>query len=92
MFYEKTDKRRAGEARKFFSNKGFIEYEIKEIEERAAAVTRVLVRVKWETNEKIFDEILEFGCCYENKKKEEVALPWRNNGNWVICPEGARFI
>lgn len=86
MFYEKTDKKRAGEAKKLFSNKKFIEYEIKEIEERAAAMTRVLVRVKWETNEKLFDELLEFGCCYENDKKEDVALPWRNNGNWVIYP------
>jgi hypothetical protein len=85
LFYEKTDKKRAGEARKFFSNKRFIEYEIKEIEERAAAMTRVLVRVEWKTDEKLFDEILEFGCCYENNNKD-VALPWRNNGKWVIYP------
>lgn len=85
IFYGETDKKRAGEARKFFSCKKFIEYEIKEVEEKASATTRVLVRAKWETNNKLFDEYLEFGCCYENNTKE-VALPWRNNGSWIIYP------
>lgn len=46
--YEKSEKKRAGECRKMFSSKNFCSFEIKEIEERACSMTRILVQVDWE--------------------------------------------
>lgn len=87
MFYgEKSDNKRAGECREFFQNKDFESFEFKEVEERACALSRVLVKAKWRVNEKQFNELLEFGCVYENNNEGEIVLPWRDNGEWIIIP------
>lgn len=83
--YEESDRKRAGECRNFFAPKELISYELKEIEERGCALTRVLVEVKWQSLSNTYDELLEFGVVYQNKSKE-VALPWKNNGEWIIMP------
>lgn len=83
--YEESDRKRAGECRNFFDSKELISYELKEIEERGCAITRVLVEVKWKSLENIHDELLEFGVIYQNESKE-IALPWKNNGEWIIMP------
>lgn len=83
--YEQSDKKRAGECRKMFSTKSFCSFEIKEIEERACAMTRILVQVDWEIDGKHFSEPLEFGSTYQNEN-EKTALPWRRNGEWVLIP------
>lgn len=83
--YEESDRKRAGECRNFFDPKELISYELKEIEERGCALTRVLVEVKWQSLSNTYDELLEFGVVYQNKSKE-VALPWKNNGEWIIMP------
>ncbi|SPF40046.1 hypothetical protein SBF1_2130001 [Candidatus Desulfosporosinus infrequens] len=57
-----------------FQNKKFESFEIQEAEERACALSRVLVKVKWTVNEKLFNELLEFGCVYQNNDGE-TALP-----------------
>jgi len=83
--FRKSDKMRAGECRELFQSKKFESFEIQEVEERACALSRVLVKVKWTVNEKLFNELLEFGCVYQNNN-DETALPWRDNGEWIITP------
>lgn len=83
--YEKSAKKRAGECRKMFSDKMFISFEIKEIEERACSMTRILVKVDWEVNGKRFSEPLEFGSIYQSEN-EKAALPWYGNGEWSLIP------
>ena len=68
-----------------FSSKNFCSFEIKEIEERACSMTRILVQVDWEINGKLFSEPLEFGSIYQDKN-EKAALPWRGNGEWSLIP------
>lgn len=90
MFWSKLSPgKRAGECRAFFINKNFISYELVSIEELSCASARVVVNVKWEENGKIKLEELEFGCIYLNEEDTSiVALPWRNDGEWVIMPWG----
>ena len=83
--YEKSEKKRAGECRQMFSSKTFCSFEIKEIEERACSMTRILVQVDWEINGKHFSEPLEFGSIYQDEN-EKAALPWRGNGEWSLIP------
>lgn len=83
--YEKSEKKRAGECRQMFSPKTFCSFEIKEIEERACSMTRILVQADWEINGKHFSEPLEFGVLYQNEN-EKPALPWRGNGSWCLIP------
>ena len=85
LFYEESKKKRAGECRKMFSSKDFCSFEIKEIEERACSMTRILVQVDWEANGKHFSEPLEFGCLYQDENGK-AALPWRGNGEWCLIP------
>jgi len=83
--YEQSEKKRAGECRKMFSQKVFLSFEIKEIEERACAMTRILIQANWEENGKLFSEQLEFGSVYQGKTNE-LALPWKENGEWHLMP------
>lgn len=83
--YEKSEKRRAGECRQMFSSKNFCSFEIKEIEERACSMSRILVQVDWDIGGKPFSEPLEFGCVYQNEDEKPV-LPWRGNGKWTLIP------
>ena len=61
---EQSEKKRAGECRDLFQNKSFISYELKEIEERACSLTRILVQVTWAVGENQFLENLEFQCIF----------------------------
>ncbi len=83
--YEKSEKRRAGECRQMFSSKNFCSFEIKEIEERACSMSRILVQADWDIGGKPFSEPLEFGCVYQNEDEKPV-LPWRGNGKWTLIP------
>lgn len=80
-----SEGKRAGECRKMFASKEFVSFEIKEIEERACALTRILVQVQWDSERKMHSEPLEFGCVYQDKNGKS-ALPWRGNGEWVLIP------
>lgn len=83
--YEKSEKKRAGECRQLFSGKAFSSFEIKEIEECACSLTRILVQADWDANGKHYSEPLEFGCMYQDED-EKPALPWRENGAWCLIP------
>ena len=83
--YEPSEKKRAGECRQMFSTKTFRSFEIKEIEERACSMTRILVHADWESNGKHFSESLEFGAIYQDENKKP-AFPWRENGAWYLMP------
>lgn len=88
MFSESlSERRRAGECREFFESKKLISFELREVEEKECVLSKVVVKVIWKENEKVKEEELVFGCVYQgNEEKSEVAVPWRNNGEWVIMP------
>ena len=77
--------KRAGECRKLFESKLLDTFEVIEIEERACALAKVVVKVSWITNQSKKEAVLTFGCVYKNTT-EEVAVPWRNNGKWILMP------
>ena len=77
--YESSDKKRAGECRKLFESKNLISYELEEIEERALALTKIVVLVKWESSNVVHTEHLEFGCSYQ-QEDGSVGYPWKDNG------------
>ena len=82
-----SEGRRAGECRDFFENKKLISFELVEVEERACALSKVVIKVRWKENEKVKESELVFGCVYQgDEEKSEVAVPWRDNGEWVIMP------
>ena len=82
-----SDGKRAGECRKLFEDKQLISFELVEIEERACSLSKVVVKVMWKENEKVKGTELTFGCCYKNNENQsEVAVPWRNNGEWIMIP------
>ena len=83
--YESSDKKRAGECRKLFERKNLISYELEEIEERALALTKIVVLVKWESSKVVHIEHLEFGCSYQ-QEDGSVGYPWKDNGMWVLIP------
>ena len=83
--YESSDKKRAGECRKLFDHKNLISYELEEIEERALALTKIVVLVKWESNGIVHTEHFEFGCSYQ-QEDGNVGYPWKNNGTWILIP------
>ena len=77
--------KRAGECRNCFENKPLDTFEIIEVEERACALSKVVVKVWWTTSESNKETLLTFGCVYESSTKS-VGVPWRNNGKWVLIP------
>ena len=79
----------AGECRKLFENKILDTFEIIEAEERACALSKVVVKVWWTTSESNKETLLTFGCAYESNSKS-VGVPWRNNGKWVLIPWNIR--
>lgn len=80
-----SDGKRAGECRKMFEHKILDRFEILEVEERACALSKVVVKVFWTNYEDKKEAILTFGCVYESDTNI-VGVPWRNNGKWVIMP------
>ena len=80
-----SEKKRAGECRKFFEDKLLDKFEILEIEERAFALSKIVISVDWTTTETKKNAQLTFGCTYETKG-ESVGVPWRNNGEWILVP------
>ncbi len=83
--YEKSYGKRAGECRMLFETKKFESFKLIEIEERACSLVRVLVQVQWESRGKQYSVPLEFGCIYQDEN-EELAYPWRGNGQWILMP------
>ena len=83
--HESSDKKRAGECRKLFESKNLISYELEEIEERALALTKIVVLVKWESSNVVHTEHLEFGCSYQ-QEDGSAGYPWKDNGVWVLIP------
>ena len=77
--------KRAGECRKLFESKTLDAFEIIETEECACALSKVVVKVSWTNNRDKKEAVLTFGCVYKNTT-EKVAIPWRNNGEWVLMP------
>lgn len=77
--------KRAGECRKLFESKTLNAFEIIETEEHACALSKVVVKVSWTNNRDKKEAVLTFGCVYKNTT-EKVAVPWRNNGEWVLMP------
>ena len=80
-----SEGKRAGECRKLFAPKRFCSFEVKEVEERACSLTRILLQVEWIVEDKKHSELLEFGVAYQGDK-DDVTVPWRNNGEWKIIP------
>ena len=80
-----SDRKRAGECRQMFQHKELDRFELLEVEERACALSKVVVKVFWTNCEDKKESILTFGCVYESNTNS-VAVPWRNNGKWVIMP------
>lgn len=78
-----SEKKRAGQCRHLFQRKNLISYELKEVEERTCALTRVSVQAEWEDYGNVFSEPLEFGIAYQG---EIGAFPWKGNGKWIIIP------
>ena len=68
-----------------FEHKQLISYELEEIEERALALTKIVVLVKWESNGIVHTEHFEFGCSYQ-QEDGNVGYPWKNNGAWILIP------
>lgn len=83
--YEKSRGLRPKLCRELFQNKELKSYRLIEVEERAISLRRVLVEVKWESNNKIFIENLEFGIIYQDKSHKTL-LPNEKGGEWVIIP------
>lgn len=75
----------AGECRKIFEHKILDTFEIIEIEERACALSKVIVKVFWTDGNRKKEALLTFGCVYESTT-ERVGVPWRNKDKWILMP------
>lgn len=80
-----SEKKRAGECRKFFESKLLNTFELVEVEERACALSKVVVKVFWTVAEKKKEAVLTFGCVYQSNDGR-IGLPWRNDGKWILNP------
>lgn len=83
--YEKSQGLRPKLCRELFQNKELKSYRLIEVEERAISLRRVLVEARWESNNKIFIEYLEFGVVYQDESGNTL-LPNKKEGEWVIIP------
>lgn len=78
--------KRAGECRKLFEHKRLLSFEFKKIEEKACALSEVIVKVKWEENGIVKNTEFILRCVYQGfEGHRDIALPWRENGGWTIC-------
>ena len=86
MFSETlSEKKRAGECRKSFESKLFNTFELVEVEERACALSKVVVKIFWTVAEEKKEAVLTFGCVYQGNDGR-IGLPWRNDGKWILNP------
>ena len=51
-------------------------------------MSKVVVNVAWDSNGEMKSGDLVLGVSYVslNQEAKEAALPWKNNGEWVIYP------
>ena len=51
-------------------------------------MSKGVVKVEWDSNGEMRRGDLVFGVSYVslNQDAKETALPWKNNGEWVIYP------
>lgn len=82
---KKSPGARAGECRKLFKNKILKTYEIVDVVESGCSMSKIDIKVIWTTNNKVREEILTFNSIYMSEDNQ-VALPWRNNGQWTLKP------
>lgn len=82
---KKSPGARAGECRKLFKNKILKTYEIVDVIESGCSMSKIDIKVIWTTNNKVREEILTFNSIYMSEDNQ-VALPWRNNGQWTLKP------
>ena len=62
-------------------------FKLIDVEERACALSKIVVEVRWKENDKVKESKLVFGCAYqENEEESEISVPWRDNGEWIIMP------
>ena len=92
MFPGKTsDSASISDCRKFFESKLFTDYELLEIEERGASLSKLVLKVKWLYQGAMYESTLTFGCAYmKNDDNKTAAVPWRNNGKWCLIPWDVR--
>lgn len=86
--YETSPKKRTGEARKLFEHKKLDAYKLLEVEDCGCGMSKVVVNVAWDSNGETKSGDLVLGVSYVsmNQETKETALPWKNNGEWVIYP------
>lgn len=80
-----SDGKRAGECRQIFASKALNTFEIVEVEEQACALSKIVVKVFWVSQGHSIEANLTFGCSYESTGTS-IAVPWNNDGEWVIIP------
>ncbi len=78
----------AGECRKMFCNKELQSFKIIDVVEETCCLSRVIVDVDIKIGEIKKEETLVFGCWY--KGDSPCALPWNNNGEWIIIPRDTK--
>lgn len=84
--YENNLKKKAGEARELFKEKTLCEYKLVKVEEIGLCITKIEIYVVWKMDNNIKSGNLIFNLIYESVSKKDIAIPCKNNGNWVIKP------
>ncbi|MBS4536786.1 hypothetical protein GOQ29_14285 [Clostridium sp. D2Q-14] len=83
--YESNEKLRPKLCRQQFTNKEFISFKIKEVEDRAISLKRILIEVKWSIKDNVKNAELEFGIIYQDED-EKALIPEEKEGTWVLIP------
>lgn len=83
--HEENKKIRPKLCREQFSDKELITFKIKEVEDRAISLKRILVEVTFLCNDDIKIVNLEFGSIYQDKNGKAM-IPEDDEGNWVLNP------
>lgn len=85
----KSEKKQAGCCRKMFNDKTLVSFEILELEDRAAAMARVLVKTNWTSGGCTKSSNLEFGLIYQDINNNSI-IRGNPNGKWDIIPWNTR--
>ncbi|WP_251439983.1 hypothetical protein [Veillonella intestinalis] len=84
LFYSNiSDRKRAGECRKFFEKLELKKYKLCSAREESFLISIVNIEITIIRNDEEIKRNLEFRCIYEGLDKE-LALPWRNEGEWRL--------